>query len=105
MIRIAEKQDIPAILAIYGPYILTSTATFEYDVPTEAEFYSALRPSPHSFRGLFGKKTAISSAMPMLPRLTAVRLTNGAPSLLCICIRMLVAKASEKHSMPRWNPS
>ena len=38
MIRIAEKQDIPAILAIYGPYILTSTATFEYDVPTEAEF-------------------------------------------------------------------
>ena len=38
MIRIAENKDVPAILAIYGPYILTTTATFEYDVPTEAAF-------------------------------------------------------------------
>ena len=38
MIRIALKSDVPAILDIYGPYILTSTATFEYDVPSEAEF-------------------------------------------------------------------
>ena len=38
MIRIAEKGDIPAILDIYGPYILTTTATFEYTVPTPAEF-------------------------------------------------------------------
>ena len=38
MIRIAEKADIPAILAIYAPYIISTTATFEYDVPSEAEF-------------------------------------------------------------------
>ena len=38
MIRIAENHDVPAILTIYGPYILTGTATFEYDVPTETEF-------------------------------------------------------------------
>lgn len=38
MIRIARKSDIPAILEIYAPYILTSTATFEYDVPSLAEF-------------------------------------------------------------------
>ena len=38
MIRIATTADIPAILAIYGPYILHTTRTFEYTVPTEAEF-------------------------------------------------------------------
>ena len=38
MIRIATTADIPAILAIYGPYILHTTHTFEYTVPTEAEF-------------------------------------------------------------------
>ena len=38
MIRIAEKEDIPAILSIYGPYILSTTATFEYDVPTQETF-------------------------------------------------------------------
>ena len=38
MIRMATKADIPAILGIYGPYILNTTYTFEYTVPTEAEF-------------------------------------------------------------------
>ena len=38
MLRIATAADIPAMLDIYGPYVLTSTATFEYEVPTEAEF-------------------------------------------------------------------
>ena len=33
MVRIATEKDIPQILAIYAPYIETSTATFEYDVP------------------------------------------------------------------------
>ena len=43
MIRIATEADIPAILEIYGPYILTSTASFEYTVPTEAEFLQRFR--------------------------------------------------------------
>ena len=38
MIRFATKEDIPAILDIYAPYILSSTATFEYTVPTGEEF-------------------------------------------------------------------
>ena len=38
MIRVAEQSDVSAILDIYAPYILTSTATFEYDVPTISEF-------------------------------------------------------------------
>ena len=33
MIRPATEKDIPEILSIYGPYVETSTATFEYDVP------------------------------------------------------------------------
>ena len=38
MIRIAKESDVPEILAIYAPYIETSTATFEYDVPCLRSF-------------------------------------------------------------------
>ena len=38
MIRIAQLADIPEILEIYAPYVLQSTATFEYDVPCRREF-------------------------------------------------------------------
>ena len=38
MIRPAEIADIPAILDIYGPYVLTTTVSFEYDVPTIEAF-------------------------------------------------------------------
>ncbi len=43
MLRIATEADVPAILRIYAPYILHSTATFEYDVPIEAEFLQRFR--------------------------------------------------------------
>ncbi|MBO7251153.1 MAG: N-acetyltransferase [Oscillospiraceae bacterium] len=38
MIRIAKPEDVPEILEIYAPYIMTSTATFEYDVPCRKDF-------------------------------------------------------------------
>lgn len=38
MIRMATPHDIPAILEIYAPYVLNTTATFEYTVPTIEEF-------------------------------------------------------------------
>ena len=38
MIRMARAEDIPAILDIYAPYVLTTTATFEYTVPTYEDF-------------------------------------------------------------------
>ena len=38
MIRIAAEKDVPEILDIYAPYILNSTATFEYDVPCRKDF-------------------------------------------------------------------
>ena len=43
MIRIATENDVPQLLAIYTPYILNTTYTFEYDVPTEAEFLQRFR--------------------------------------------------------------
>ena len=43
MIRIANEADLPAILKIYAPYVLTSTATFEYTVPTLEEFTHRFR--------------------------------------------------------------
>ena len=33
MIRPATEKDLPEILEIYGPYVETTTASFEYDVP------------------------------------------------------------------------
>ena len=38
MIRIALPEDVPQILEVYAPYIMTSTATFEYDVPCKKDF-------------------------------------------------------------------
>ena len=38
MIRPATEKDIPEILSIYAPYVETSTATFEYDVPCLRSF-------------------------------------------------------------------
>lgn len=38
-IRPATLDDIPALLEIYAPYVLTSAATFEYDVPSLDTWY------------------------------------------------------------------
>lgn len=38
MIRTAVPEDAQAILSIYAPYIRSTAITFEYDVPTVAEF-------------------------------------------------------------------
>ena len=43
MIRIAVEEDVPAMLAIYAPYILTTTYTFEYEVPAQEEFLNRFR--------------------------------------------------------------
>ena len=43
MIRIATEADVPEMLAIYAPYILNTTYTFEYTVPTQEEFLARFR--------------------------------------------------------------
>lgn len=42
-VRIARESDIPEILAIYAPYVENTTYTFEYTVPTFAEFTQRFR--------------------------------------------------------------
>lgn len=37
-IRIAEEKDASGILNIYAPFIVNTTITFEYDLPTVTEF-------------------------------------------------------------------
>ena len=49
MIRIASEGDVPAILGIYAPYILTTTYTFEYDIPEESEFLTRYRTITNRF--------------------------------------------------------
>ena len=43
MIRFAKEADIPAILDIYGPYVQNTATSFEYSVPTLAEFTERFR--------------------------------------------------------------
>ena len=43
MIRIATESDVPAMLAIYAPYIEDTTYSFEYTVPSEAGFIRRFR--------------------------------------------------------------
>ena len=49
MIRIAEERDLPEILSIYAPYVLNTTHTFEYDVPTAEEFLARFRSVTAAF--------------------------------------------------------
>ena len=49
MIRLATEADLPEILEIYGPYILNTTASFEYTVPTMAEFTTRFRDITEQF--------------------------------------------------------
>ena len=49
MIRIALESDIPAILAIYAPFVEHTTVSFEYDVPSEEEFLRRFRGITEQF--------------------------------------------------------
>ena len=43
MIRVAKEADVPQMLAIYAPYIVNTTITFEYTVLTEEAFLARFR--------------------------------------------------------------
>lgn len=49
MIRFATEADIPAILDIYGPYVLNTAVSFEYTVPTLEEFTQRFRETTKQF--------------------------------------------------------
>ena len=43
IIKTASPQDAPQLLEIYGPYVKNTAITFEYEVPTVAEFTSRIQ--------------------------------------------------------------
>ena len=43
MIRIATEADVPEILAIYAPYVINTTYSFEYEVPSPEAFLARFR--------------------------------------------------------------
>ena len=43
MLQVAIEADVPAMLAIYAPYILTTTYSFEYTVPSKEDFLLRFR--------------------------------------------------------------
>ena len=43
MIRIAVEADVPEILAIYAPYVINTTYSFEYEVPSPEAFLARFR--------------------------------------------------------------
>ena len=49
MIREATLQDVPAMLEIYQPYVLQTAYTFEYEVPSLAEFTLRFRTITEQF--------------------------------------------------------
>lgn len=48
-VRIATEADVPAILAIYAPYVENTTYTFEYTVPSVEEFLQRFRSITERF--------------------------------------------------------
>lgn len=48
-IRDARRSDVPAMLAIYAPFVEHTAVSFEYDVPTEAEFARRLEGHQAAF--------------------------------------------------------
>lgn len=59
MIRNATEADIPAMLALYAPYVENTTYTFEYAVPTEAEFLARFRHIAQQFPWLIWEEEGI----------------------------------------------
>lgn len=49
MIRFAREADVPAMLAIYAPFVLETSYSFEYEVPSEAAFLTRFRRFTEQF--------------------------------------------------------
>ena len=100
MIRPATEADIPAILSIYAHYVLNTTYSFEYTVPTEEEFRLRFRSITAQYPWLVWEEEGQvlgyaygSAPSPGLP-------TPGAPSLPSIWPPRPRDRASAGNSMP-----
>lgn len=48
-VRFAREADVPAMLAIYAPYVENTTVTFEYEVPSLSAFTARFRETVRQF--------------------------------------------------------
>lgn len=105
MLRIAAEEDVSAMLAIYRPYVLTSTATFEYDPPSEEEFLRRYHDITAQFPWLLWEEDGqiLGYAYASLPFTRAAY--AGAPNPPSISNLRHGAKASEKRCTTRWKRS
>ena len=56
IIRKATVKDAEALLKIYAPYVLETAITFEYDVPTLAEFEERIRKISEKYPYMIAEK-------------------------------------------------
>lgn len=49
IMRFAEKNDAEAILKIYAPYVINTSITFEYDIPTIDEIRSRIEKTKQNY--------------------------------------------------------
>ncbi|MFC0308366.1 GNAT family N-acetyltransferase [Gallibacterium trehalosifermentans] len=57
IIRVATLEDVPAILAIYAPYVEKTAITFEYDVPSLAEFQARMKKTLTKYPYIVAEKS------------------------------------------------
>lgn len=55
-IRPAQPEDAPVLLSIYAPYVENTAITFEYDVPSTAEFAQRIQNTLTKFPYLVAEK-------------------------------------------------
>ena len=48
-LRLATPQDTDALLEIYAPYVKQTAISFEYDVPSAAEFAEHIEQTPQRY--------------------------------------------------------
>lgn len=48
-LRLAKPQDADALLEIYAPYVKQTAISFEYDVPSAAEFAGRIEQTPQRY--------------------------------------------------------
>ncbi len=71
-IREAAPADIPALLQLYAPYVRHTAVTFEYEVPTQAEFLARMeavqRTYPYLVAEQSGRIVGYAYASPFVGR-------------------------------------
>jgi len=105
MIRMARAEDIPAILDIYAPYVLTTTATFEYTVPTYEDFSARFADITKQFPWLVWEENGKVLGYAYASAPSPGQLISGAPSRPFTFLPKFRAKASANSFTPSWKNS